>query len=179
MDVAVDADGEGDADGGLDVEMASPDKPAARLSLVDHHLWERLEAELDPGEDRPDDVVCEAMATRAEPLGEELTFGIDTELCNYLAVQQPTREAVVVGETIFVRLWHFSLSAPEPAMAHAWLSVGGRVILDENVPIPSEGGLITAEVVVEQDIAAGSPVYFHLHNHGENSWALVEVSAGP
>jgi hypothetical protein len=78
-----------------------------------------------------------------------------------------------------VRLWHFELSAPDPAQAHAVLLVDGLTVLDERIPIPKPGGLMVHELRVERDIPAGAPVYFHLHNHGENSWALVELSAGP
>ena len=34
------------------------------------------------------------------------------------------------------------------------------------------------QVRAERAIPAGAAVLFHLHNHGANSWALVEVSAG-
>jgi hypothetical protein len=59
------------------------------------------------------------------------------------------------------------------------IRVDGLSVLDERIPIPKPGGLIVRELRVERDIPAGAPVYFHLHNHGANSWALVEVSAGP
>ncbi|MDB4974017.1 MAG: hypothetical protein JWN48_2358, partial [Myxococcaceae bacterium] len=80
------------------------------------------------------------------------------------------------GETLKVRLWHFELSAPEPATAHVAVLVDGLAILDETVPIPAAGGLLIKELRVPRPIPAGAPVYFHLHNHGANSWALVEVS---
>ena len=47
----------------------------------------------------------------------------------------------------------------------------------KRLPIPAEGGLIVKEVRATSAIPAGSTVFFHLHNHGMNSWALVELSA--
>jgi hypothetical protein len=52
-------------------------------------------------------------------------------------------------------------------------------VLDERIPIPRPGGLIARQRTLERALPAGAPVYFHLHNHGANSWSLVEVSAGP
>jgi len=57
--------------------------------------------------------------------------------------------------------------------------VDGVFLLDTRVAIPAPGGLIKSELRIDRPIAAGAPIYFHLHNHGQNSWALVEVSAGP
>jgi len=150
-----------------------------RRSLIDHHRWQRVSPQQDASEDRPSEVRCEQQATIVETLADELALEVDTTYCNYLAVHQRTRVPVSAGETLQVRLWHFSLSAAQPAQAHAMLQVGGARVLDERVPIPAEGGLLTASLQVEQAIPEGAPVYFHLHNHGDNTWALVEVSAGP
>ena len=151
----------------------------ARVPLVDHTAWERLAPELDPFTDRPGNVTCADEATAFELLSEEAAYGVDTGLCNYLTARQRAREHVAMGERIIVRLWHFALSAPEPADAHAAVALDGEPLLDERIPIPSHGGLIQREVVAGRAFDKGSPVLFHLHNHGDNSWALVEVSAGP
>jgi len=152
---------------------------AERYSLLVPERWSPVAAAEDPFIDRPAVVSCPAQAVVAELLSGESVFGIDTGTCNYVTAFQRTSRAVAVGQTIEVRLWHFELVAPEPAEGHAALVVDGLRILDERVPIPQAGGLITKELRVEQPIAAGSQAFFHLHNHGANSWALVEVSAGP
>lgn len=161
----------------LDAADASIATLPHRVSLVDHARWERVSAEDDPAGDRPADVSCLPEATTVELLGTEVTYGVETAHCNYLAVEQRTLVAVPAGATIAVRLWHFALSAKEPAQAHARVLVAGRVVLDEIVPIPSDGGLVTAELIADQPLAVGATVHFHLHNHGENTWALVEISA--
>jgi hypothetical protein len=114
----------------------------------------------------------------SEALGGDDAFSVDTGRCSYLTVMQPALRAVAAGEVLQVRLWHFDLTAFEPAEAHAAVLVDGLALLDERVPIPSPGGLLVKEVPAERVIPAGAPVYFHLHNHGTNSWSLVEVSAG-
>lgn len=150
-----------------------------RISLIDHARWTRLEREDDPFPDRPAELDCAAEAVAPEALSGELALGVDTGGCRYVTVRQTTRAPIAIGETVVVRLWHFALSAPAPAQAHAAIDVGGVTVLDERVEIPAPGGLIKVEVVIDHAMAAGAPVHFHLHNHGANSWALVEVSAGP
>jgi hypothetical protein len=137
-----------------------------------------VDAAADPFDDRPPNVDCSTAGVAAETLSGERVLGVETGLCNYLTATQPTQRAVAARELIKVRLWHFELSAPEPAEAHVCVLIDGLRILDERVPIPQAGGLIVRRSVAERAIPAGAPVYFHLHNHGANSWALVEVSAG-
>lgn len=166
----------------LDAAPAAPERDAraaTRTSIVDHDRWWRLAASEDPFLDRLLDVRCTPAAVMAEVLADERAYGVDTGACNYLTAEQPARRAIAAGETIKVRLWHFALSAPEPAQAHAAVWVDGIPILDERVDIPGPGGLLVREHKLARSVALDAPVHFHLHNHGENSWALVEVSAGP
>jgi hypothetical protein len=150
----------------------------ASRTLIIPDKWLQLVPEQDPFDDRPALVSCPHTAVAPEALGGEGSLSVDTGSCNYLTVAQPTLDDVAVGETLKVRLWHFELSASEPAEAHAAVLLDGLYILNERVPIPAAGGLIVRQIQVTRAIAAGTPVYFHLHNHGTNYWALVEVSAG-
>ncbi len=151
----------------------------ARAAVVVPEGWTVLEAGEDPFTDRPGTVSCSPASVMAELLSAERVLGVDTGGCDYLTASQPTRRAIALGESIKVRLWHFELSAPEPAEAHASLVLDGVQVLDERIPIPQPGGLIVKQVRAERSIPVGAEALFHLHNHGANSWALVEVSAGP
>lgn len=171
-------------DANMDVAQAYPEFDAGvqstvRTSLLAPAHWQLLDAGEDPFKDGPAMIDCLAGAVVAEDLGGENVLGVDTGFCNYVTARQATLRAVAVGEVVKVRLWHFELSAPEPAEAHALVQIDGLRVLDDRIPIPSPGGLTVREMRVERAIAAGAPAYFHLHNHGANSWALVEVSAGP
>jgi hypothetical protein len=168
-----------DAGRAADARMPIETIPSARTSLLLPELWMPLAPAEDPFDDRPAVVDCAPAAVMPEFLSEQLVLGIDTGGCNYFTAMQPIQRAVAVGEIIDVRIWHFQLSAAEPAQAHVAVVVDALPILDERVPIPQAGGLVKSQVQVTRSIAAGAPAYFHLHNHGANSWALVEVSAGP
>lgn len=158
---------------------AGPAPHANRVSLIDHNAWLVLGPDEDPFEDRPDAVECAEQGVKPEELGGEIAFGVDTGPCRYITARQVSRQYVAAGETLVVRLWHFQLNAPSPAEAHAVVQVDGMRVLDQRVPIPAPGGLIKVALPVDRAVPAGAPIYFHLHNHGENSWALVEVSTGP
>lgn len=175
--------------GGVDGSVASapdasaPDAsltpPASRTSLVHPERWVALTQADDPFDDRPLLPRCTSGSVMPEMLAEEYVFSVDTGGCPYITVVQPALRAVAMGEILKIRLWHFELSASESAEAHAVVWVDGLVVLDERVAIPQAGGLIVSRLRVERPIAVGAPIHFHLHNHGANSWSLVEVSAGP
>jgi hypothetical protein len=167
------------ADAGMPVIDPGPPPHTERVSLVVHALWIPVGSAEDPFADRLADVRCPEAAAAAEVLSEEPAFGVDTGMCNYLTARQVMQTYVATGETIAVRLWHFELDAPNPAEAHAAVDVGGVRVLDQRVAIPAPGGLVKASLVVDHAMPSGTPVHFHLHNHGANSWALVEISTGP
>ena len=150
----------------------------SRTSLILHERWKVLDAHADPFDDRPPNVRCVPLGAAAEELSGESVLAVDTGLCDDLTASQSTLADVHEGDLLKVRLWHFELDAPAPAQAHTAITVDGEVLLDRLIPIPSPAGLITAELRAMRNIPGGAPVYFHLHNHGANTWALGELSAG-
>jgi hypothetical protein len=157
-----------------EVAAAQPRGP-----LIEPDAWEIVSAADDPFPDRLPDASCPDGTHMPELLGAEPVFSVDTGDCTYITARQPALRDVVKGETLVARVWHFALYADEPAEAHVALRIGDTTVLDQTVPIPSEGGLIAVEDTAVSSFAAGTPIYFHLHNHGDNSWSLVELSAGP
>ncbi len=153
--------------------------PRARVDLVDAEEWQLVEEADDPFEDRPDGFRCLEASYRAQDLGGERVFDVETDTCEYITVTQPSLADVLAGDFLKARVFHFDLRAPSPAEAHVAIGIGSDVPVDVRVPIPSEGALIGPVWQAPRDIAAGTPVYFHLHNHGTNSWAMVELSSGP
>jgi len=179
-----DSSSESTADAGQSDDPAPADAASApvrrvRTSLIDHTDWRVLDPQEDPFADRPSQSVCGIEGVSVTLLAGELSYDIETGRCNYITAVQSTQRAVTIGELLKLRVWHFELTAPAPAEAHVVVMVDGVYLLDTRVAIPAPGGLIQSELRVDRSIASGSPIYFHLHNHGQNSWALVEVSAGP
>ncbi|HEX6244121.1 MAG TPA: hypothetical protein VFZ61_24565 [Polyangiales bacterium] len=161
-----------------DLRQDAHDAPTMRTELVDHARWVRVDAAGDPFGDRPTSVLCESGATLAEAFGGVSAYGVDTASCNYVTLQQPTTRAIAAGEVVRVRLAHFELTAPEDAEAHVAVQIDGLRVLDERIPIPSPTQVLVRELLVPRTLAAGAATYFHVHNHGANSYALISLSAG-
>jgi hypothetical protein len=166
--------GREEIDAGITLEPA-----AERTSLVDSSAWQVMSPSEDPFDDRPEDASCPDGAYMPEFLAEEPVFSVDTGGCTYLTARQRTLRHITAGETLVLRVWHFALTASESAMAHVAVRVGEKTLLDASVPIPAMGGLLHVEEVASESIPQGVAVYFHLHNHGNNSWSFVELSTGP
>lgn len=164
----VPAPGDAASDAGADTaDAASP-------TLIKHEAWAVLTADADPFDDRPAQVDCAPGSGWAvELLDLTPTLGVDTGACNYLAVAQPAGRDVAAGERLTVDLWHFALEGGGPA--HAAVAIDGAVVWEREIEIPADSALIHEEVAVARGFAAGAPVVFHLHNHGLNTWNLIDV----
>ena len=165
------------------VEADSAGEPGAEaVWLVDHAQWTAVEPGDDPFDDRPDAVDCPTSSWAVEVDGDGVALEVDTGLCNYLCATQPSEVDVVAGQAIEVSWSHAALDAGAEATAegHIALVLGEDTVLwDVVVPIPSPAETYSAEVTAEADIPAGTPVWFHVHNHGDNTWTIRELAVLP
>ncbi len=148
--------------------------PAVRL--IDHAMWTAADASDDPFTmHRPAVVTCPDDGWYVD-LG---LLEVDTGKCNYVSVQQPLVEAVTVGEVIEVSAWHGQLLSPDASSGHMAVALGDLVIWEATVPIPSGSGFFVEQWTATEPIPAGTPIRFHLHNHGANTWNLESVRKRP
>ncbi|MEW6267699.1 MAG: hypothetical protein AB1689_00210 [Thermodesulfobacteriota bacterium] len=124
----------------------------------------------------------------------EYSYSVDSAYCNYLTVVQETLAPIRAGDEILIRFWHFALSAPDGGRAYLAIAVGDRIVWDARLPIPCRGGIVgavpdgdcidtpgqadvdPARFVADFDAPAGTPIYVHVQNHGDNNYSLVEAS---
>jgi len=151
----------------------------SRRALVDPTRWVLVDPLDDPFDDRPAIVECPTGSYLAIDLAGEAAFEVETGKCNYLTVGQPSLVEVRAGDRIHLRIWHFDLTAPEAAEAHAAIAMNGGTVWEATVAIPAAGQLISTDWYAAETLSAGTVIHFHLHNHGANSWNLVELSGGP
>ena len=157
------------SDDGEDGAEDEEETGAGTCELVDHELWEQIEAAEDPLADhRPQTVECGI----AGAFLEFDRYEVDTNFCNYLAVRQPSLGAIEEGQILELGLYHFDLTAPEPAEAHVAMLVEGEIMWERTIPIPGPGSVFDESFASPISAPAGSEVVFHLHNHGQNTWAL-------
>ncbi len=153
------------------------ERPQGRFALTSHENWSSANSDSDPFADRPTQVDCPANALGPEELNGENSFAVLTDFCSYVTARQSTNADVFEGDLLHFRVFHFALEAEEPSEAHVALRIGDQMLLDERIEIPSESGLLAGDVPAQTDMPAGTPVYFHVHNHGANEYSLVELTA--
>ena len=151
--------------------------PSPRLlpegPLLDPARWVAAPAEADPIEDRPAEVTCPAGGFGAEAT----VFEVETQICSYLTATQPLPAALPAGARLESVVWHLALVADPPAEAHVALRVGPHTLFDARIPTPTPEAVYPVAWTIPEDLPAGTPVYFHLHNHGYNSYRLGPVEA--
>lgn len=158
-------------------DVAPMERPEGRFTLIDQTEWQFTESDEDPFTDRPIAVRCPTNSWGTEELDGNLAVAVTTGFCEYFAVHQETVETVYAGDVLNYRVFHFGLEADFPTRAHVALRLGERVLLDEQIEIPSDSALLAGQVEVDETVPAGTRAYFHVHNHGTNEYSLIELSA--
>lgn len=145
------------------------------VALVSPEKWALVSAAEDPFGDRPKDAVCPSFAYTPHPVNDTKGLEISTGACRYFTASQGLQVEIGEGEQVRVVLWHDILRAEEAAQAHVALRLGSSLVWEQRVPIPAEKGLVVGSWRANERFAAGTPVFFHLHNHGANVWLLVSI----
>jgi hypothetical protein len=149
------------------------------VALVRHPSWELVPENEDiflPM--RPADWFCDPTGFRFEILSGQPSVEIRSELCNYLTIRQPIREAVRQGDELYIGLWHFQLTIPTGALVYMAVSANGCILWEAERRIPTSAALLEARFPAPFPMPDGTPIYFHVQNHGANTYHLLEISAG-
>jgi hypothetical protein len=144
--------------------------------LVDNEGWELDEDSLHDTHPahRPEVMDCNPYTV----VHEEGVLELDTRLCGYFVVSQPSLFAIVAGDPLVLEWSHLDLDAAEPAEAHLALSIDGELQWETNVAIPNAPSAYDPSWTATRDYPIGSRITLHLHNHGINSWRLHSLSRG-
>ena len=89
---------------------------------------------------------------------------------------QPALSSVSEGEEFYIRFWHSTLTAPLGVTATVVVSIDGDLIWRQEFPIPFPSGLDVVRVEALRDYPEGAQIVYHVDNHGNNEYALVELS---
>lgn len=166
-------DGDGPASDAASIDALAP----TAVDLFDNHKWTVLAGVDDPFTSlRPQADRCtQPEGYRTEVTPEENWLEIDFKFCNYLTVTQPSLRAIDAGATLTITAHHFPLTSPDGGAGEMRLMLGDDAVWQKTVPIPADREVITEDFKVEKALPAGTPIVFHLHNHGDNSWQLFSL----
>lgn len=141
-------------------------------ALVDVNEWTPLTAAQDSrSEHRPAEIVCPSNSWYEEDGALE----VETGFCNYLGVGQPSKVAISATDTLHLVLWHGNLAFEEPATGHVAVTIDGRTVWEREVAIPTNAKIYDERIPLDFDAPEGSLVEFHVHNHGYNTWTLLQL----
>ncbi|WP_170287320.1 hypothetical protein [Halioglobus maricola] len=155
----------------VEIEVVE-DFAEARLRLTEVNAWTPQTAGQDAFPDhRPTEINCPANSYYAE--GDALE--VETGYCNYLSLVQPSLSALQSGDTVHLVLWHGDLRAAEAAQGHVAISIDGNLLWEATVDIPADAQIFDLRIPVEFDAPQGAEIEYHLHNHGFNSWTILQL----
>lgn len=163
------------SDGGA---PSTPQPPAlaAPVPLTQAESWLLAPPEGDPFlEFEPGRVRC----TDAALLPEGLWIEVSTVTCNYASLVFTFTEASRAGNLIRGEIAWSTLAAIDPAVATLAFALGEQVLWSHEVAIPGTANLVSVELTLPRIVNAGDALYFHVRNHGYNSWQLSPLALGP
>jgi hypothetical protein len=136
--------------------------------------WEPVHETADAlADEMPPDVRrCGEGALVVEPEG----FEISTDTCSWATVGQPITTVLRPGDVLDVGATHLDLWAPGEAEAVIAIGIEEVELVRWVRPIPSTATVLYDQIVLEDRFSAGETLWFHVHNHGANSYRPTRIA---
>jgi hypothetical protein len=142
---------------------------AEPLPLTVAESWAPAELASDPfAPEALGRVRCTSAAFRPEATWLEVT----TTTCNYATFVYLFTTDVPAGSVIRGELAWVTLAAIDPGLGTLAFATQVDQLWSHEVPIPSLANLVQLEFALPESLSEGSALYFHVRNHGYNSWQL-------
>jgi hypothetical protein len=116
---------------------------------------------------------CTPFAFRLEATWLEVT----TTDCNYATLVYRLPLDVAPGDLITGEVAWATLASLEPAIGTlAFATERDEVLWTHEVSIPGQADIVQVRFAFVRAASAGSALYFHVRNHGYNSWQLSPLT---
>ena len=178
--VACETSTPGTEDATTTTDVQPQDSGPITVNLIDNTLWTLVPPDEDPWFAGRDQTAksCEEPDVSVEELPDGKWFDVITKNCNYMTATQPLAADIPAGATLHVRIWHFAITLTDGTYTIAFqVGTGGPALWTTTKVVPAESGLIHDTWVTTESYKKGDLLYYHLGNHGDNSWGLIELSA--
>lgn len=163
-----------DAVDATDAEVVQPQV----YNLTTNPAWAEVLLDADPyytaNDPSPD--ICPDEDWKVEITPEGQLMEINTSFCAWLTLAQPLLEDVPVGATLRLEVRHAEILDGDTDYKLA-VTVGELPIWAESVEVFELANVFEFSVVATEAMTAGETVYFHLENHGANTWNFVSFTA--
>jgi hypothetical protein len=140
-------------------------------ALLEHTLWKNVERANDPYRSMAPPGECKDVAYKLE----DGVIEVETGICSFLTVTQPLARDLPAGTKLHLIYWHLQLTAASSAFGYFSLTMNDTEIHVNKIPIPSPPKVYDMTLTLKKDFKKGQPIYFHIHNHGSNSWKLLSL----
>lgn len=158
--------------GGTEATETGTAEALGEAVLLTHDGWAYVPPEADPFEAQaPGTEPCPSVAYGAE----NGFFELETDYCAIATFSQELAADVPKGADIRFVVWNLDLWAPDPTEAVRVLRLGEHDLWTTTVPVPGNEDVSEVVVPAPEDLPAGTPAWFHLRNHGINSWRIGDV----
>lgn len=143
-----------------------------QADLVAAEGWTLVPLSEDPYADRYADQPCDERGASVE----NGLIEIDTTLCRFATLVHPALLSVRADEPVVAVMFHDALfSEEEGATGTSIVGLGPGVWWEETMPIPHSSEVYPHEELAGVDLEVGDPIYWHVDNHGGNSWNLSHI----
>jgi len=146
-------------------------------ALIHATLWEAVPSSDDPiaATDLLPEDQCGTEATTIEFTDDGTYYDIDTTDCGWLTVTQPALDSLSPGDTL--RIWAFRWANVVAEGAGRLTVAAGEppeVLWEVHPELPNDTSeLYYEDIQVTQAVPAGTDLYWHVSNHGQNVWSLI------
>lgn len=117
-------------------------------------------------------IPCSRLALRLEASWLE----VSTTMCNYATLEHRLERELPVGAVVRGQIAWATLAALEPAVGTLALATSDEVVWTHEVAIPGEADIVEVEFAVTRTASVRSSLFFHVRNHGYNTWQLSPLT---
>lgn len=150
--------------------------PLEKRDLVDNSVWQLVPADEDPFGD------LRVAPADCNPLGITVEAGvleIQTDVCSFATVKQTALARSRNGHRLDILAYHSALFSEPEATGYIAVQIGETLVWEQTVAIPGDADVYANTFDMYPEIDEETSIFFHVHNHGANSWKLAHVRLVP
>ena len=144
----------------------------AAIELTHHERWAPVSRDKDPY------ALSHPGANTCPHWMEDGLLEIKTGTCSFVTLEQESSVFIKRGAKIRSTLLYDRQTTTD-AKGHFELSIGSDLVWELDIQLPQEPGVTHIQFMSPKAYPVGTPIRFHFHNHGANTWRLLPLLLEP